>query len=133
MILRYFLCWFLLALVAIANGLLRQGTYGKVVPELTAHQISTATGIVFTGIVVWLWNRTWPLESAGQALIIGAMWLGMTVLFEFGFGHFVAGHSWSHLFADYDLFQGRLWLLFLIWITIMPYLFYRWSLPAGRY
>ena len=44
--------------------------------------------------------------------------------FEFSFGHFVAGHSWSRLFQDYNLFAGRLWVLVLLWLTLAPYLFY---------
>jgi apolipoprotein N-acyltransferase len=50
-----------------------------------------------------------------------------TIAFEFGFGHFVAGHSWSKLLADYNVFNGRLWLLVLVWITIMPYGFYQYG------
>jgi hypothetical protein len=30
------------------------------------------------------------------------------VLFEFGFGHYTAGDSWSRLFTDYNIFKGRL-------------------------
>lgn len=124
---RYALCWFLLAVAAIINGVLREGTYGKSVSNLVAHQISTVTAIVFTGIVVWLFQRIWPLQSARQAGIVGALWLIMTILFEFGFGHFVAGHSFSRLFADYNLLQGRVWVLFLVWVAVMPYFFFKLS------
>lgn len=127
MLIRYLLCWFLLAIVAVTNGVLRQATYGKQVSDLLAHQISTATGILFTGLVVWIFSRFWPIESATQAWVIGACWLVATVAFEFGFGHFVAGHSWSRLLADYNLLDGRVWSLFLVWITLMPYLFYRYG------
>lgn len=130
MYVRYALCWFLLAVVAIINGVLRERTYGKSVSDLAAHQISTLTAIVFTGIVVWLFHRAWPLETANQALTIGLLWFVMTILFEFGFGHFVAGHSFSRLFADYKLFQGRVWVLFLVWLAVMPYFFFRLSQAA---
>lgn len=129
-LLRYLLCWFLLAVVSVANGILRQSTYAGAMPELAAHQVSTFTGIVLTGLVVWLFSRRWPPDSARQALLIGLLWLAMTVAFEFGFGHYVAGHSWQQLFADYDLSAGRLWALFLLWIAALPYVFYRLS-PAA--
>jgi hypothetical protein len=125
MVVRYLLFWFLLALVAIANGILRQGTYGKIVSELTAHQISTLTGIIFTGALVFWLNRVWPIESAKQAWLIGLAWLVLTIAFEFGFGHFVAGHPWTRLFADYDLLSGRVWAVFLFWMLVMPYFFFR--------
>ena len=130
MYIRYVLCWFLLAVVAIINGILREATYGKNASDLAAHQVSTATAIVFTGIVVWLFHRAWPLETASQAWTIGLLWFVMTILFEFGFGHFVAGHSFSQLIADYNLFQGRVWMLFLVWLAVMPYVFFKLSRAA---
>jgi len=42
------------------------------------------------------------------------MWTAMTVCFEFGFFHFVAGVPWEKLLADYNLFAGRLWVLVLL-------------------
>lgn len=125
MVIRYLLCWFLLAIAAILNGVLREATYGQFLTEQRAHQLSTATGILLTGILGWGISRIWPIASATQAWIIGLCWLLATIAFEFGFGHFVVGHPWSKLFADYNLLKGRLWLLFLLWITVMPYVFYR--------
>ncbi len=127
MILRYLAAWFLLAVVAVVNGILREITYGKHMSELAAHQVSTLTGILATGIVVALLSRIWPLESAAQAWIVGGAWLLMTVAFEFGFGRYVAGYSWTRLFADYALFDGRLWLPFLAWITVLPWMSYRFA------
>lgn len=125
MILQYLLFWLLLAIVAIGNGVLRQVTYGPYMPELAAHQVSTVTGILLIGGVVWMLNRHRPIGSANEAWIIGLCWLLMTVIFEFGFGHYVAGHSWSRLLADYNLFAGRVWSLFLVWITVVPYVAWR--------
>jgi hypothetical protein len=127
MIVKYLLFWLVLAIVAIANGVIRQTTYGKVVPELAAHQISTIVAILTTGAVVWGLSRIWPLDSSSQAWTIGILWLLLTIVFEFGFGHFVAGHSWARLLADYNLLNGRVWLLFLIWVAVMPLVFYTWA------
>lgn len=51
----------------------------------------------------------------------------LTVAFEFGFGHYVAGHSWDKLLADYNLLRGRVWSLFLVWIAVMPYVIFKLS------
>jgi hypothetical protein len=125
MLLRYLLIWLLLAVVAVANGILRQTTYAKALPELAAHQLSTATAILAATAVVWLVNRRWTIASASQACAIGLVWLLMTSAFEFGFGHYVAGHSWQVILSDYNLLQGRLWSLFLVWITVLPYVIFR--------
>jgi len=119
-VMTYLLVWLLLAVVATANGVIREATYGKAMPDLAAHQLSTVTAILASGFVVWACNRFWPIESSAQAMLIGALWLMMTVAFEFGFGHYVAGHSWEHLLGDYNLLQGRVWSLFLIWIVVLP-------------
>ena len=128
---RYLLVWFLLAIVAIANGIIRQSTYGKAVPDLAAHQISTGTAIVASGVVVWFVHRVWPIDSAKQAWTIGGLWLLMTVAFEFGFGYYVAGHSWDKLLADYNLLDGRVWALFLVWVAVMPFIFFKISARAA--
>ena len=125
MVTRYLVLWLLLALVAIVNGTLRQFVYGPYIPELAAHQLSTVTGILFTGITVWILNRARPIGSAKQAWIIGACWFLMTIAFEFGFGHYVAGHSWSRLLADYNVLEGRTWSLFLAWIGLLPWVIWR--------
>jgi hypothetical protein len=125
MITRYVLFWFALVMIAIGNGALREGTYGRSISDLKAHQLSTLTGIILTGIAVWSLNHFWPLGTARQAWTIGVLWLLMTVGFEFIFGHFIAGHPWGQLFADYNILAGRVWPVFLIWVTVMPYVFFR--------
>ena len=125
MVAKYLLVWLLLAIVAIANGVLRQLTYGKHVSDLAAHQISTVTAVIAFFIVAWIANQIWRIESSSQALLIGGCWFAMTVIFEFGFGHYIAGHSWQRLFADYNLLEGRVWSLFLIWVAILPLVVFR--------
>lgn len=66
-------------------------------------------------------------QSKTQAWTIGVMWLVMTAVFEFGFGHFIAGHPWNALLHDYNLLVGRIWMLVLLWLTIGPYCLYRLS------
>jgi hypothetical protein len=128
---RHLLVWLLLAIVAIANGIVRQSTYGKVLSDLTAHQLSTVTAILASSIVVWFVNRAWPIESVAQAWIIGGLWLVATIVFEFGFGHYVAGHSWQRLLADYNVLDGRVWSLFLLWIFVLPYVVFRLADRSG--
>ncbi len=118
MLILYIAFWLALALIGVTNGILRESTYGRYLSDLAAHQVSTLTGILMTGIAIWLFHRYQPTDSFQQAWLIGAIWLVMTVAFEFGFGHFVAGHSWQRLFADYNLLAGRVWSAFLVWILV---------------
>jgi hypothetical protein len=117
----YSIAWLGLVVVAIANGAARTMLYGKYMKELTAHQISCFTGMTLIGLSTWILNLVWKLESAGQAAAIGLIWLGLTIAFEFLFGHYVMKQPWSRLRQDYDITRGRLWLLVLIWTAIVPY------------
>jgi hypothetical protein len=128
-LIRYVLAWFPMLLIAIGNGALRQLVFAKAMPELRAHQLSTAIGLVLIGLFIWAVIRIWPPSSARQALSIGIVWLALTVAFEFVFGRFVMHHPWSRLLNDYNLFEGRLWAVFLIWLTIAPYVFFRIRRP----
>lgn len=122
---KHILWWFVFPFVGILNGVLREATYKNLVGDLPAHQISTVTGIIFFGIIFYFIFKKWKIESVKNAILIGVIWLGLTILFEFGFGHYVMGNPWEKLLQDYNIAEGRVWSLFLVWITIAPYIFYK--------
>lgn len=121
----HILWWFAFPFVGILNGALRELTYKKFVSDLSAHQISTATGIIFFGIIFYFIFKKWKIESLKHAILLGIIWLLLTILFEFGFGHFIMGNSWEKLLYDYNIAEGRVWSLFLIWVLISPVIFYK--------
>jgi len=122
---KYILAWFPMIFIAIANGIFREKFLAGRFSELQAHQLSTVSMIVLFGVYVWILLRTWPPMSTIETIYIGLLWLFFTVIFEFLFGHFIAGHSWNKLFHDYNILAGRVWILVLIWISIAPYVIYR--------
>lgn len=124
-ILLYAIAWLGLVALAILNGWVREKIYAPSMSERPAHQVSTALGLLIFSGYLFVLTGIWPIPSAGQALSIGAFWLLMTLAFEFLFGHYVMGHSWSRLLHDYNLLAGRVWLLVLIWTVVAPYLFFR--------
>ena len=110
---RWLAAWVGGAGIGVANGILRETTFGRRLSERAAHQLSTATAIgAFAGYFAAL-QRRWPLRDRGEALSVGAAWAALTVAFEFGFGRLVAKQSWDRLLADYDISQGRTWPLVL--------------------
>ena len=125
MIWKYFAAWFPLVALAILNGTLREFGYKPFVGDLTAHWLSTATFLCLLGLYIWAVERKWVLASSRQAWLIGLMWLAMTVLFEFGFGHYIMGHSWEKLLHDYNIFEGRMWVLVLGATFAGPWLFFK--------
>jgi len=124
MILKYILAWFPMLVIAIINGAIRDFGYKQRLGELRAHQLSTFTGSILMGIYMWGLFRLWPLESGSQAITVGLIWLIITVSFEFSMVLFIQKKPLSHALADYNLFAGRLWTLFLLWIILALYLFF---------
>ena len=124
-IIIYILAWFGMVVLAIMNGIIREKFYSQSMSELSAHQLSTLTAIILFGFYIYFFTRFFQLDSAKQAFTIGDIWLIMTISFEFVFGHYIAGHSWPRLLMDYNILNGRVWILVLIWTFTAPYLFYR--------
>jgi hypothetical protein len=123
-VLRYLLVWLALLVIAIGNGVLRQATYGKVMPELRAHQFSTFIRAVVMGGCIWFVVGRWPPASNGEAVMVGVTWLTLTVMFEFFMGLVLRKRTLAEVLADYDVRAGRVWLLFLLWLMVAPWLFY---------
>ena len=122
---KYLVAWLLMLLVSIANGAVRDFTYGKHMDELTAHQLSSVSGILVLALVIRGFVRRYPPLSSREAISIGLLWMALTVAFEFLFFHYVGGHSWSELLANYNVLRGRVWVVVLAWVAIAPYLFFR--------
>ena len=125
MVFKYALLWIPMVFIAVANGAIRDLTYKNSLGELSAHQLSTLTGIVLFGIYIWAIGLEWKLQSSRQAAAVGALWLAFTLAFEFLFFHYAAGHPWHILLDAYNVCEGRIWVLVLIFIAIAPYLSYR--------
>jgi len=124
---RYVLAWIPMLMIAVANGAIRQATFAKSMTELRAHQLSTLIGSVLIGLFVWFVMRTWPPSSTRQAQLIGIVWVLLTIIFEFFMGLALARKPLSQVLHDYNLPAGRLWVLFLLWLGLAPWVFFRFG------
>jgi len=116
--------WFIFVVAGILNGVFRESFITPRVGEHAGHVISTIILICVILIVTYLFINNLKVNyTMTDLLLIGAFWLILTILFEFGFGHYVIGHSWSRLFADYNILKGRVWSLVLLTTFIAPFLF----------
>jgi hypothetical protein len=120
--------WVVLVIIAIINGTIRNFWYKPIFGDLVAHQISTFTFIAALIIVTHGFLSLLKVKYGSMQLwLLGLMWVGLTVLFEFGFGHYVMGNSWERLLADYNILQGRLWSLVLLATASSPRLVSRFK------
>ena len=108
---QWLIAWAGASVLGVANGAARETTYAGRIGDEAAHAVSTGTLLALLGGYMWLLQRRWPLAGRREALTVGAAWAAMTVAFEFGFGHWVDGDSWSELLENYDVTAGKIWIL----------------------
>jgi hypothetical protein len=114
--------WFVLLAAMMANGIVRVGVLQPRFGEDVARQLACLSGIaIIVALTTLLVRRLSGLTSARLAAI-GALWLVLTVTFEFGFGRYVSGQSWETLLAEYDIGRGRLWPVVLLTTFLAPWL-----------
>jgi len=106
--------WVVLAIGAILVATFRVEVFLPSLGEQTAHQLGTILYLVIQFAIIYLFIKKMKIKETKTLLGIGIFWIVITIIFEFVFGHFVMGHSWQKLFADYNLLNGRLWVLVLI-------------------
>ena len=122
---RYFLAWFPMVLIAVANGALREAWLVPQLGEHAARQVSTLILIALFAVYIGSVLHRWPIASSAQAIAVGALWFVLTLAFEFALGRFVSGLSSEEIIEEYNLAAGRLWVLVPVWVALAPYLFYR--------
>jgi len=106
--------WFTLTSSAIIVATFRVGILLPQFGEQSAHQIGTIIFLVVQFVIIFFFNKKMKITETRTLLSIGIIWVVLTIIFEFVFGHYVMGHFWQKLFADYNIFNGRLWILVLI-------------------
>jgi len=114
--------WFALFMLMFSNGAARVVLLQPRLGEERARQVASLTGAVLVLALSGLFVGVSPEATSSQLLSVGVGWLAGTVAFEFLFGHFVSGASWTALLADYNILRGRLWSLILLCVCLGPWL-----------
>ena len=120
MITRTLVVWFGLLALAIANGGFRETI---LVPRLGLGMARAVSSVMLSLLIVGVgWGVTHWIGPATlqDAWAIGALWVALTLGFEFLGGHFLFGKPWPELLADYNLFAGRIWVLVLVATLMTP-------------
>jgi hypothetical protein len=114
--------WLGFLVVAITCGFIRERFLVPGFGPLGGRALGTllVAAIIFTMIYVYIGKL--PEASRAALFKLGLGWTMATIMFEFLFGHYVMGHAWESLWADYHVFQGRLWPLVLLVTLLGPLL-----------
>ncbi len=112
--------WLLFVLLAILNGTIR---VVLIIPIVGAYAGQVIRSIILSAViflVTWYFVKKKNITSKKLTSQIGLAWFILTVAFEFVFGHFVMGHPWKTLIHDYNILEGRVWLLVLAATLFAP-------------
>ena len=114
--------WFAILALAFINGVLREKA---LVPALGSVGGLVTSGVILSAcifLVAWA-GAPWygPLKSH-QWLLIGGLWLLLTLAFEFGFGQLVQHKTWAELLEAYTFKGGNLWPLVLLVTCAAPWM-----------
>lgn len=116
------LAWLLIMLLAIANGIAREALLEPTMGPAIALPLS---GILLALIILlasWLLVPWFGGARASTWFAIGVLWVVLTLLFEYLFGHFVAGMPWREISRVFDMVSGNLFLLALLSAALSPWL-----------
>jgi hypothetical protein len=118
------LAWLAILAIAFGNGALRELWLLPALGPPWAHWISGALLIAAILLVTRVSARHLVAPSAVQRWAIGAIWLVLTLGFEFGMG-VAAGHTLAQMLAPYRFTDGNPWPLVLLATVLAPVILLR--------
>ena len=119
-LLKSFLIWSSIIPIAFINGGLREVI---LIPRLgkMAFPISGALLIMSIFFVSVVFIPKLDSATPETYIVMGILWMCMTVAFEFSLG-FIRKIPFSKMLEAYNITSGNLWLLVVIFIGLVPFL-----------
>ena len=112
--------WFVILVLAIANGGLRESV---LMPLLGTPMAFILSGLLLSALIIGVTYGTLPwlhLRTPMQFCLLGIGWLALTLVFEFSFGLW-QGKSWPVMLEAYTFRDGNLWPVILAVTAAAPY------------
>ena len=114
--------WLVLICAEILHGIARGIFLVPHVGEFRSNQIGVFTGSVIILVIALAFVRWIGASRTTDLLMVGLLWLGLTLAFEVSFGRFVVGASWERLAADYNVLAGGLLPFGMLVLLLAPLL-----------
>ncbi|MDH5020226.1 hypothetical protein [Halobacterium rubrum] len=117
--------WLAMAVLAVANGVVRELVVIPRVGEYPGHVLSTLllVGAILAVSAAYFWS-TGTTYTDLELVAVGAGWTLLTVGFEFLVGY-AEGTPVSVTLGQYDVFAGQVWILVPVTLLVAPSLFGR--------
>ena len=121
-LLRALVVWLVIIAVETVHGILRTVLLVPMMGDFPARQISVFTGsLLIFGVTLLFINWT-AARTALQLLMVGTIWVLLTILFEITLGRLVLDLSWDRITEDYDITRGGFLGFGLLFMAVSPLL-----------
>jgi hypothetical protein len=121
-LLRAFVVWLLIIGLETVHGILRTVFLAPWIGDFPARQIAVFTGSLLIFLVSLLTVSWIQAGSTRQWLLVGLVWVAVTVLFEVALGKVLLALPWERIFEDYDVTRGGLLGFGLLFMLLSPLL-----------
>jgi hypothetical protein len=118
---RALLAWMLIMLAETGSGAIREIFIAPAIGALRARQLGVFIGCIIIFIIALATARWIHASTRREQFNAGALWVVLTLVFEFTLGR-ATGVSWSRILFDYDPTRGGLMLPGMAFMFMAPML-----------
>ena len=121
-LLRALVVWLVIIAVETVHGILRTLLLVPMMGDFPARQISVFTCSLLIFGVTLLFINWIAARTTLQLLMVGTIWVLLTILFEITLGRLVLDLSWDRITEDYDITRGGFLGFGLLFMAVSPLL-----------
>ena len=114
--------WFLLMAAETLQGLWRVKVLALWMGDEFARDVVVFTGSLIILLITFACIDWIPARDTRTLLLVGSTWMVLTIGYEMALGRIAFDRSWSEIASDFDLFQGKLLPLGLVFLLFAPLL-----------
>lgn len=112
--------WLLIVAAETAHGVARTILLQPWLGDFRARQVAVLTGSAIILAIAFATIEWIGARSSSQLRSVGLLWVGLMAAFEVALGRFVFGYSWSRIGSDYNLAEGGLLALGMLFLALAP-------------
>jgi hypothetical protein len=120
--LRAVALWFLLMAAETLHGLWRAKVLALWIGDFPARDVGVFTGSLIILLITWALIGWIPARNARMLLLVGVTWMVLTIAYELLLGRFVFNQSLNEIASQFDVLNGRLLPLGLLFMMFSPLL-----------
>lgn len=114
--------WVLLMTAETLHGLWRVKVLSLWLGADFAGNIAVFTGSLIILLLVFICIDWIPARDVRTLLLVGLTWVLLTIGYELALGRLAFHRTWSEMAADFNLLQGRLFPVALVFLLFSPLL-----------